>query len=353
MDEMGSAGPEDGDVLAATDRAGAFFGTFVRNSADAVVSVDGGGTVVFANEAVESLCGYGPDDLVGESLDGVLSNRGPDADVLDRITSTDCTEDVEFRLRHRDGREVPVSAAFTAHRDGDDRVYTGILRDVSRHVAREQRLERKTERLERFVDLASHDMRNPLQLARGKLAAARAELDDDCEALAAVAEAHERMDRLVEDLLALAKQGRTVGELEPVDLGTVAREAWTAAGDDEHDLAVSSATVRADGERLQTLFENLFRNVRTHAGSAVTVRVAPSDAGTGFFVADDGVGLDADDYDRVFDREYTSADAERGFGLSIVRDIARAHNWEVRAAESDAGGARFEFSNVTLVAERA
>ncbi|WP_423751026.1 PAS domain-containing sensor histidine kinase [Salinirarus marinus] len=350
---MASVGSGESTVDAGDERRGGdFFEAVVRNSTDAVVSIDEDGTVVFANAAVERLCGFDPDELVGEPLDVLLPRS--DADVVDRVTSSEREfegENVEATVRHRDGREVPISAAFTEHRDGDDRIFTGVFRDVSRRVAREQRLERKTEQLEEFVDVVSHDLRNPLQLARGKLSVARERADADCDALAEVAEAHERMSRLVEELLTLAKQGRAIGETEPVDLGRVAREAWATAGDDACDLAVSTATVRADDERLRTLFENLFRNVRTHAGTATSVRVEPFDGESGFFVADDGVGLDADDCDRVFDRGYTSTDSEVGFGLSIVRAIAQAHGWEVRATESDAGGARFEFSDVAVVDE--
>jgi PAS domain S-box-containing protein len=356
---MASVGSEDEDVPSGggDERCdGGFFETLVRNSSDAVVSVDEEGTIVFANDAVETQFGYDPDELVGESVARLLPERCRDgvADAVEQLTTADACasgDDVERTVRHRDGRDVPVSIAFTEHHAGDDQLVTGIVRNVSRRVAHRRRLERKVEQLERFVTVVSHDLRTPLQLAQGQLTAARRTLDADCEALADVADAHDRMDRLVGNLLELAKQGQIVGETEPVDVGVVAREAWRTAGDDAHTLSVSAATVRADRERLRTLFENLFRNVRTHAGPDVTVRVAPLDDEPGFFVDDDGVGFE-DDAD-VFDREYASADSEMGFGLSIVQAVARAHGWEVCAMESDAGGARFEFLDVAVVDEDA
>jgi hypothetical protein len=66
----------------------------------------------------------------------------------------------------------------------------------------------------------------------------------------------------------------------------------------------------------------------------------------GFYVEDDGVGIPPERRDRVFDDGYSTQSAGTGFGLSIVEEIADAHDWTVRVTESAGGGARFEFTGV-------
>jgi signal transduction histidine kinase len=150
------------------------------------------------------------------------------------------------------------------------------------------------------------------------------------------------MDHLVTDLLALAREGQDVGETQSVDLDTIAREAWSHVATDEASLRVeSSGTIDADPDRLVELFENLYRNAAEHAGDAPVVTVGRLDGREGFFVADDGPGVD-DDID-PFDTGVTTSDEGTGFGLPIVESIAEAHGWTVSVAQSADGGARFEF----------
>ncbi|MFB6130585.1 MAG: sensor histidine kinase [Salinigranum sp.] len=88
--------------------------------------------------------------------------------------------------------------------------------------------------------------------------------------------------------------------------------------------------------------ENLFRNAVEHGPPGVTVRVGALDDEPGFYVADDGPGISRDERERVFERGYTTADSGTGYGLSIVSEIANAHEWSLSVSESDADGARFE-----------
>ncbi|ELZ94382.1 HTR-like protein [Haloferax volcanii JCM 10717] len=132
-------------------------------------------------------------------------------------------------------------------------------------------------------------------------------------------------------------------------------------------------TTQADQGRFQQAFENLFRNAVEHGGSCcgsgddaaaddapadetasaespptdatdeLTVRVGPTE--TGFYVADNGPGIPADERDTVFEHGHTTSDSGTGFGLSIVESIIEAHGWDIEATapEADLGGARFEF----------
>jgi anti-sigma regulatory factor (Ser/Thr protein kinase) len=203
------------------------------------------------------------------------------------------------------------------------------------------RLRRQNAKLERFASVLSHDLRNPLSVLRGSLDAA---VDGDEAAVGRCRRAVDRMDELVEDVLAMARAGETVESPRPVDLGALASDCWTVVDTAAASLDLADApTVAADEPRLRRLVENLLRNAVEHGGRDVTVTVGGLDDGDGFFVADDGAGIGPDERDRVLEHGYSTAPEGTGLGLSIVAEIASGHGWRLAVTESAAGGARFEF----------
>jgi signal transduction histidine kinase len=150
------------------------------------------------------------------------------------------------------------------------------------------------------------------------------------------------MERIVEDVLELARQGRTIDDPDALDLESAARQAW--AGVDTRGLelvVVDEGRLRADEDRFRRLLENCYLNAATHADGATTIRVGLEE-GT-LFVEDDGPGFPDEDPGQVFESGYTTAETGTGFRLAIVKDIAEAHGWTVRATRGDEGGARLEF----------
>jgi len=209
---------------------------------------------------------------------------------------------------------------------------------------REQELRRQNERLDEFASVVSHDLRGPLNVVAG--AAELARETGDLDHLDEVVDAAARMDRLIEDLLTLAREGRVVGETEPVDLATVAETAWGHCDTAGATLDVAPCgRLRADPGRLRELLENVFGNAVEHGGPDVRVEVGPID-GEGFYVADDGQGIPPEQRDGVFDRGFTTASEGTGFGLAIAAGIAEAHGWTVAVGDREGGGARFEFTGV-------
>ncbi|MFB6281805.1 MAG: PAS domain S-box protein, partial [Haloferacaceae archaeon] len=160
-----------------------------------------------------------------------------------------------------DGERIPYE--FTGTRltgpDGEVLGFAGTGRDLTERIEYERRLERQNERLEEFASVVSHDLRNPLNVAQGRLELARAERDSDH--LRAVADAHERMEQLVGELLTLAREGDVVTDLRAVSLADAAADGWRTVETGGSTLSTGTdAVVRADESRLRQLFENLFRN---------------------------------------------------------------------------------------------
>ncbi|WP_436936276.1 sensor histidine kinase [Halovenus marina] len=204
-------------------------------------------------------------------------------------------------------------------------------------------LEERNERLEEFTSLISHDLRNPLNVAELRLDAARGEFDS--EDLEAVAEAHERMEALIDDVLTLARQGEPVSETESIDMTALVEDCWEGVETTEATLEnETSGSITADRSRLQQIFENLFRNSIDHAGPSVTITVG--NLPDGFYVEDDGPGIPESERESVFEKGHTTAEDGTGFGLTIVRRVANAHGWEVDIEDGADGGARFAIIGV-------
>jgi len=116
---------------------------------------------------------------------------------------------------------------------------------------------RENDRLEGFARTVSHDLRNPLEVAQSRLAAARE--TGDAIHFEKVDAAHARIRELIKDVLTLAKTGTMINDTEPVEIAAIARQAWESVDADQATLTVKiDETVTADPVRLRTVFENLF-----------------------------------------------------------------------------------------------
>jgi PAS domain S-box-containing protein len=312
--------------------------TIIQAVGDPVYSLDAEGRFTFVNEAFESMTGYGIEEIVGEHVRTVARNSDVERgrEFLRSMIDGD-RESVayEVEIQPRDGEPVRSELHMAPLPfDEEFRGTAGIIRDIEERKRRE-------DRLEEFASVVSHDLRSPLNVILGRVELAKR--TGEREHLDIVENSAVKMDDLVEDLLALARKGQTVGDRSPVDLESVVGDAWTSVETGEATLVVEAdRAVEAHAERLRELFENLVRNAVEHGGPAVTVTVGTfSD---GFYVADDGPGIPPGDRERVFDRGYTTSENGTGFGLAIVRRIAEAHDWSTSLTASDDGGARFEFT---------
>ena len=199
-----------------------------------------------------------------------------------------------------------------------------------------------------IASVISHDLRNPLDVADARLQAARE--TGEAEHFEHLERAHDRMERIIEDVLTLARGDSVVTASETVTLEAVVQDAWGTVDTAGATLAVVDdlPTIEADADRLQRLFENLFRNSvehgRTDASGSIAVQIGTT--ADGFYVADTGQGVPEDQRDSVFEPGYTRTNAGTGFGLTIVDRIARAHGWTASLTASADGGARFEFAGI-------
>ncbi len=339
----------------------------VDTVSDGIFVVDERDRVIDANPVGRSLLSAYDASPIGKPVDSLFADA---PGLLESYRDLTATVESDHRELEVDGTYYDVTV--TPIDDDRDR-HVGwlvIVRDITDRKHNELQLERQNERLDRFANVVSHDLRNPLNVADGYLELAR-EADDPEPYLDEIDESIDRMEAIVDDVLALARHGTDVTDPEPVSLAHLAETAWETVDTGDATLRVASdLTALADPDRVTRLLENLFRNAVEHGSTSpdsqvrqdavehgvpdgddadLTVEVGAIDStngagAMGFYVADDGRGLPEDE--DVFEDGYSTNADGTGFGLSIVRGIATAHGWTVDAGESETGGARFEFTGL-------
>jgi signal transduction histidine kinase len=211
-----------------------------------------------------------------------------------------------------------------------------------------------------FVADASHELRNPLAIIRTNvdvaLADPRADPEDLRHTIVVVKRASDRMARLVDDLLALARRQEPILEHEPVDLGAAVAEASddfvvpAAARNIVLDRAIApGVVVTGDRDALKRAVANLLENAVRLAPEGSRIRLATGSEGDQAWiaVADEGPGIAPEDQPHVFDRFWRAdkarsrADGGTGLGLAIVRQIAESHGGQVRLQSKVGVGSSF------------
>ena len=310
-------------------------------------SEDGGPIIEDCNSEFAETLGYDAETMVGTELAEFYT---PDS--AERLLSGAYSRSLDDRVQ-REKRELVTA---------DGAVVEALLRAVPRRTAagevigtvamylditERESVRRANERLEEFTSIVSHDLRNPLNVATGRLELATEECDS--EHLDRLEQPLDRMATLIDDLLTLSREDREVTDPQPVDLETIINGCWENV---ETEAAVLTTTadrnVRADRSRLKQVFENLFRNAVEHGGAEVTVTVGELD--DGFYIADDGPGISSGERDEIFEAGYSGSADGTGFGLSIVEQVVNAHDWQIRVVDGADGGARFEITDVEFVA---
>jgi signal transduction histidine kinase len=247
-----------------------------------------------------------------------------------------------------------ISAADLHRRVPEPPIHDEIGRLAETMNAMLARLEASTERQQKFVSDASHELRSPIASIVAQVEVAEAHPERaDWDALARVVAAEAaRLAQIVDDLLLLARsdEGELAPGHDPVDLDELVlaeADRMRVHGRVDVDLhRVSAGRVSGDPEQLRRVVRNLAENAERHARSRVAFEVARADGWVELVVADDGPGIPVQDRRRVFER-FARLDEARdrptggtGLGLAIVGEIVASHGGSVSVADAQVG-ARF------------
>jgi signal transduction histidine kinase len=316
---------------------------FVEGMDDPLVFQNDENEIVYSNPRAQEVFEVGS----GWRGVGERSFFEPYYDRIETACSDEATRNNTIELDDPD-KHFNVNRTTIRTPTGDIGGQAIAFRDVTK-------LEKTNQRLDQFVSMVSHDLRTPLNNAvvqTNRLA--QGQSDERVETLQ---EALDRMESMINDMLRLARAGADIETAEECSLGNLAEEVWgTVKTDDAKlDCHVENTTIEADPVRLFQVLENLFRNALDHNDSPPTVRVgtlnergefAGGDEPEAFFIEDDGCGIPEDQRDDIFDHGYTTNQDGSGYGLSVVRHIVDAHDWEIDVTDGTDGGTRFEISGI-------
>ncbi|MDE2639917.1 MAG: ATP-binding protein [Chloroflexota bacterium] len=319
-------------------------------AADVVIAVDGAANVVYANEAAGTVLSGEAQAALGRPLLRALRDHEVHALVTQALGSDANTAAALIR---RDDRHYQA-VARPLRGDGQWEAVL-IMHDVSAAQQAEQ-----TRR--EFVANVSHELRTPL----ATISAATETLERGVDAADSqrfhrmIHQETDKMAQLVEEMLDLARleSGLAQPQRLPMDVRVVAQSALDRVRPqaDRAGLTLAlrtpaSITVEADADLVQRALGNLLHNALkfTPGPGDVTLEAREEGGAVWLLVRDTGIGISADDRERVFQRFYRADWARRrgegtGLGLALVRHIAESHGGTVRVDSEPGEGSTFGFS---------
>ncbi len=225
---------------------------------------------------------------------------------------------------------------------------------------RERELEESNDRLEGFAYAVSHDLQEPLRMVTSYLGLIEGRygdrLDEDGEEFLAYAvDGAERMREMIDGLLTYSRIETRGDPLEPVELDEVLEDVLEDVHLqlEEHDAAITTESlprVRGDREQLRQLFQNLLSNAVAYSGDEpprIDVRAERRDGEWVVSVSDEGIGIDPEDQERIFEvfqRLHGPEEHEgTGLGLAICERIVDRHGGEISVDSEPGEGTTFSF----------
>lgn len=366
------------------ERNRAMFVGLFENVADGLIVVSPTSGIVRLNRTAERLFGYPRAELIGQPIAMLVPAPfqiapEPARDPLpDSASAREADALGDFAARHRDGTPFPVEIMLSPLETDEGRATLVTVRDLTRRKANEEKINQlnvelqrqngqltaAVKELEAFSYSVSHDLRAPLRHIDGFAGLLRQHLEDHADETTTryvdtISRAAQRMGRLIDDLLAFSRAGRTPVKIAPVShdelVALVLRELQpdSPRGPDAWRIA-SLPTLPGDAALLHQVWTNLIDNAVKYSSKnprpciEIGARHVSSDDEWIFFVRDNGVGFDMRHVDKlfgVFQRLHSMTEfSGTGIGLANVRRIVARHGGRAWAEGAKGAGATFYFS---------
>jgi PAS domain S-box-containing protein len=342
---------------------------------DAMVVVNVAGEIVLLNVQAEKQFGYSRDTLVGQKVKNIIPEGFAERIIADGTRSAaealaqEIGTGIELTGRRKDGSQFPLEIMLSPLDSPDGILVTAAIRDITARKKAEaslihkvDELYRSNEELGQFAYIASHDLQEPLRMVASytQLLSRRYKGKLDAEAdefIAFAVDGANRMQRLIQDLLAFSRVGTKGRDLQPTSSEkTLAQALQNLRGAiQESGALVTHNTlpeVLADEMQLTQLFQNLIGNAIKYQ-SPGTPRVDVSAALTGdgrwtFSVKDNGLGIDPQYFEKIFgmfQRLHKREEfAGTGIGLAICKKIAERHGTSITVESQLGQGSTFRFA---------
>ena len=385
---------------------------------DAMIVIDERGYILSFSAAAERMFGFLEDEVLGENVSMLMPS--PDRErhdgYLERYLRTGERRIIGIgrvlTARHRDGATFPIELSVGEARIGDDRVFTGFIRDLTERQEAELRVHdlqsvlAHVQRVSEMGTLATslaHELNQPLTAIANYVETARDMLEQNAENIAAIERFLDQPDvrdaegrSLARELLtnnaetvAIVREALDECAAQSVRAGQIVRRlrdfisrgdterrieslqrliteasalALVGAGDQNVEVDVRldpvADRVLVDRIQIQQVLLNLIRNaIEAMADSPVRRLLVYSEREAGDFirvtVADSGPGLADDIAERLFEPFRSTKSSGMGLGLSISAAIVAAHGGRIWAEPSKLGGTAFHFTVIDADSEEA
>src|ERR1700691_472395 len=342
---------------------------------DAMVVVNQAGDIVLLNVQAEKQFGYHRDELVGQRMKNIIPAGFAERLIADALRSAEDAlaqqigTGIELTARRKDGSEFPIEIMLSPLESAEGILVTAAIRDITMRKVAEahllykvEELNRSNEELGQFAYIASHDLQEPLRMVASytQLLARRykGKLDSDADEFITFAvDGANRMQRLIQDLLAYSRVGTKGKELRE----TSSEEALQRAILNLRGAIADSGAmvthdplppVLADETQLVQLFQNLIGNAIKYQNPGVPrIHISAIKNGGGkwtFSVRDNGLGIDPQYFERIFvmfQRLHKREEfAGTGIGLAICKKIVERHGGTISVESQPGQGSNFLFA---------
>ena len=344
------------------------------NSIDCIWRMNMNFEFTYANPAILQILGFTPEEWIGSSLSGHCSPAALEfmSGLVEELKKgPELTGGTfETQLFHKNGETVPVemTARILLDEDGNPVGFQGATRDITERKIAEAKLnrtlvdlKRSNTDLEQFAYVASHDLQEPLRMVSGYMQLMKrryeGKLDSDADDFIGFAvDGANRMQTLINDLLTYSRVGTRGKPLTPTDCETLLAQTISNLKvpiDDSGAVVTHDPlpTVMADGSQLAHVFQNLIGNaIKFKSEEPPRIHIAAEQKGDEWFfsVADNGVGIEPEFFDRIFvifqrlhgRDEYTGT----GIGLAVCKKIVDRHGGRMWVESELGRGSTFYFT---------
>ncbi|MFZ0847168.1 MAG: PAS domain S-box protein [Pseudolabrys sp.] len=342
---------------------------------DAMVVVNQAGEIVLLNIQAEKQFGYRRNELLGQKVKNIIPEGFAERLVADGLRSKadalaqQIGTGIELHGRRKDGSEFPIELMLSPLASDNGILVTSAIRDITKRKKAEvhlmqkmDELNRSNEELGQFAYIASHDLQEPLRMVASytQLLARRykGKLDSDADEFIAFAvDGASRMQRLIQDLLLYSRvqtKGMELRETSSEDAFERALRNLRGSIQESGAVVTHEAlpNVQADEMQLAQLFQNLVGNAIKYQGSGIPkIHVSAKMNGGNkwmFSVKDNGIGIDAQYFDKIFgmfQRLHKREEfAGTGIGLAICKKIVERHGGNIAVESQPGHGSTFSFA---------
>ncbi len=342
---------------------------------DAMVVVDVSGEIVLLNLQAERQFGYTRDELLGQKVKNIIPEGFAERLIADGTRSAaealaqQMGTGIELYGRRKNGSEFPIEIMLSPLQSAEGILVTAAIRDISVRKESEKRLvkalvelKRSNEELQQFAYVSSHDLQEPLRMVASftQLLSKRykGRLDSDADEFIAFAvDGCNRMQTLIQDLLAYSRAGATDKLLRETSSEVALNDALANLREtiQENDAVVTHGVLPAitsDGTQLTQVFQNLVSNALKYRSAEVPrVHVSAEKDGRNewiFSVQDNGIGIDPQYFERIFvifQRLHGREEFKgTGIGLAICKKIVERLGGSIWIQSQLGMGSTFSFA---------